>query len=67
MGVTEQHADHPELVLRGAFIDALYDSMAAGEDNTEMSRVEFHKDYNEWGMCVAIYNMGFEQGTTELN
>ena len=64
MGMTE-HTEHPELVLKGAHIDALYDHLAEEEGSTEMSRVDFHKDYNEWGMVIAIYNMGFEQGTVE--
>ena len=42
------------------FIDDLFDYLS--EDEPKMSRKEFHKEYHEWGMVVAIYNMGFMQG-----
>ena len=54
-----------ESETRTKMIDALYDNLAISDEFDDlpvMSREEFHIEYKEYGLIVAIYNMGYLDG-----
>jgi hypothetical protein len=50
-----------ELKAQRDYIDALYDHLI--EPKSAMSREEFHKEHKDYGVEMAIYNLGFMTGS----
>ena len=50
-----------ELVLQKAMVRALYDSLTWDLEDP-MDFGEFYKEYHEYGLFVAVFNLGFLAG-----